>query len=1057
MVPFPPDSQSKSTRSTPRKHRHSSASERSTEGESVQKRSLSFLNLNDQSFRNLAQQIAEEIIVRGPKEASSWGSVKESTGGGLSVSSNARDQGALLSTAKSTMTAGAATAGAPRRRLQEALQEAGLRSLAEKLRLEATHDSSTGPLSAARAPEGSASRPSPARAQRSRTSSPTRGEDLSGRKLMLEEKLGAPEMTRADLEQELRAERERREAEVAEVRKEAAERAKKLQKHVRRAEEEKNALLDRVSAASTDRADAQRALIGASEEVSVLTTEHQRAVAEAQRLATENEALRRDRRAVQDLERELERARAGSRDARELERELELARSQNGKLERENGRLVAELAAVGARQGDQAAKLALFEAQMREHRERVLAAERVMDGFRQGSGEEEKEKALERVKLLEAENAAKQGRVEELERQLLEGEGEETALQERLERVESELEGLRKENERLAGGGGMDGKVVGVLEETLRTVEKERDRGVAESSERERAWREGNAKRQERMKELERELAEAQEEIQAGEGKLLASARKESQMRVELREARERHAELATRVEGLEFQLKASKVDEGRAAVRAEKALKELERERRHVAELTSRLTSAGEEREAYHMVKVDMLAEIENGKARVGELEREFKAARAAAEEAEERLGADVREREAKIERLRGSDTSLKAELAATVLAHQEGEREAEMLRKSVTEARGEVERLTAVLGESEARTAALEESEKVLRERVLVAEEDLEGGRLREEGLTEQVFELETKARESEQAEKGALEELAAAENEKERLKGVIQGLEKEMEETKGELERLRWSEEEARSLLEMGGAAQIETAERANAAEARTAALAERLRGCESARAECETARGELEATVEVMELERGAKVAENEERVAMLIGRVEEVEGTLSECRESLRASGEEKTALEEHSRGLTERLAETRAEFERLVGEVERKRNEDAESMRAALASAEARAEVAEEEVARLGARVRVLEAGLAQANEALLRSGEEAGVLEEEVLGLRSEVEKLAGGLARERKECEALRTRVGDLEQELLEREGQLSILRSQGDADYYITPHKERRGGRF
>lgn len=81
-------------------------------------------------------------------------------------------------------------------------------------------------------------------------------------------------------------------------------------------QEEKSALQDRVSAASTDRADAQRALIGASEEVSVLTTEHKRAVAETQRLCAENEALRRERRMVQELERELKRARAGSRDVR---------------------------------------------------------------------------------------------------------------------------------------------------------------------------------------------------------------------------------------------------------------------------------------------------------------------------------------------------------------------------------------------------------------------------------------------------------------------------------------------------------------------------------------------------------------------------------------------------------------------------------------------------------------------------------------------------------------------------------------------------------------------
>lgn len=236
MVPFPPDSQSKSERSTPRKHRHSSGSEPSQEGESVQKRSLSFLNLNDQSFRNLAQQIADEIIVRGPKETSSWGSVKESTGGGASVSSQPREQGALLSTAKSTVTAGAVTAGVPRRRLQEALQEAGLRSLAEKLSLEAARHPSTGPPSAATAAQESASRPSSARSRRSRDGSPNGDEVMKGGKQMLEGKLGAPEMTRADLEQELQAERERREAEVAAVRKEAAERAKKLQRHVRKAE-----------------------------------------------------------------------------------------------------------------------------------------------------------------------------------------------------------------------------------------------------------------------------------------------------------------------------------------------------------------------------------------------------------------------------------------------------------------------------------------------------------------------------------------------------------------------------------------------------------------------------------------------------------------------------------------------------------------------------------------------------------------------------------------------------------------------------------------------------
>lgn len=782
----------------------------------------------------------------------------------------------------------------------------------------------------------------------------------------------------------------------------------------------------------------------------------------------------------------------------ELERELELARSQNGELERENGRLVAELAAVGARQKDQAAKLALFESQMREHQEKVFAAERLMEGFRQGSGEGGKEKALERVKGLEAENAAKQGRVDELERQLLEGEAEETALQERVEKLQSEAEGLRKENERLRGGGEMRRDMeaalsrargaqdelkkeraaggalrlelsglrtrVGVLEETLRAVENERDRGVEESDERERVWREGNAKRQEKVKELERELADAQEEIQAGEGKLLASARKESQMRVELREARERHAEMVTRVEGLEkakaaleAQLKASKIEEGRATARAEKALRELERERRHVAELTSRLTSAGEEREAYEKKKADMLAEVQKEKARVGELEREIEAARAAAEEAEERLRADVRQREAEIQKLRGCETALKAELSAAVLAHREREKEAEGLRVSVAEARADVERLTAARAESEMGITALEESEKALRERLLVVDEDLEGGRRREEGLREQVLEFETKARESQQAEQKAVEVLEAAENENERLRVVLDGHEKEMKETKDDLERLRWAEKEARNLLEMWGAAQLETAERANAAEVRAAALAAQLRECESARAQCETARAELEVRVEAMDLERGPKVAENEERVAMLIGRVEEVEGTLSECRERLRASDEEKAGLEEHCRGLTERLAETRAEFERLVGEIERNRMDEAESMRATLASAEARAEVAEGEVARLGARVRVLEAGLAQANEALLRSGEEAGAFEEEILTLRGEVEKLTGILARERKECEALRTRVGDLEQELLEREGQLSILRSQGDADYYITPHKERRGVRF
>lgn len=61
-------------------------------------------------------------------------------------------------------------------------------------------------------------------------------EESTGEKKMSGENVGTPKMTRADLEQQLQGERDRREAEVAAVRKEAAERAQKLQRHVRKTE-----------------------------------------------------------------------------------------------------------------------------------------------------------------------------------------------------------------------------------------------------------------------------------------------------------------------------------------------------------------------------------------------------------------------------------------------------------------------------------------------------------------------------------------------------------------------------------------------------------------------------------------------------------------------------------------------------------------------------------------------------------------------------------------------------------------------------------------------------
>jgi hypothetical protein len=278
--PFPPNATLKPAPSLScNKRRLSSESSRSKDAEALSGRnaslpvdnsSLRSLPVDDHSLRNLAQHITEEMIVRGPSAGFKTRSTTSRGGfpsggptpgrpvltpvrplwtpvGHLSSSlSQAQEHAALQSTAKSV-----STAGGLRRRLHEALQEAGLHSLVGGL----SQGSSEGKERIAK--EGSTethrtslSRPSSARAHRTRESSPVRDQEevTRGRRFVaglrtersewraLEEKLVALEAGRADLERELRAERQRKEAEVAAIRKEAAEKMKKLQKPIRNAE-----------------------------------------------------------------------------------------------------------------------------------------------------------------------------------------------------------------------------------------------------------------------------------------------------------------------------------------------------------------------------------------------------------------------------------------------------------------------------------------------------------------------------------------------------------------------------------------------------------------------------------------------------------------------------------------------------------------------------------------------------------------------------------------------------------------------------------------------------
>jgi hypothetical protein len=275
--PFPPNPALKPARSLSRnKRRQSSESSRSKHAEALSWRdaslrvddySLRGQPVEDHSLRSLAQHIAEEMIVRGPsaglktRGTTSRGSFPSggptpvrpvltpvrplsTPVGPLSSSlSQAQEHAALQSTAKTV-----STSGGLRRRLHEALQEAGLHSLVGSL----SQGSSEGKE---RIAEGgstethrtSLSRPSSARAHRTRESSPVRDQEevTRGRGGLrsersewraLEEKLAASEAIRADLERELRAERERKEWEVAAIRKEAAVKMKKLQRHIRKAE-----------------------------------------------------------------------------------------------------------------------------------------------------------------------------------------------------------------------------------------------------------------------------------------------------------------------------------------------------------------------------------------------------------------------------------------------------------------------------------------------------------------------------------------------------------------------------------------------------------------------------------------------------------------------------------------------------------------------------------------------------------------------------------------------------------------------------------------------------
>jgi chromosome segregation ATPase len=858
-----------------------------------------------------------------------------------------------------------------------------------------------------------------------------------------------------------------------------------------------------VSAASKDRTSDQDPLIGPSAHAPILMSEQQNALLETQRLAAEivpKESVSRS--ALQDLE-----------------------RSESRRLERENARLVRELDGLGARQSEQAEKLAVFQAQMREHMGKVLAAERSLEGFRQGSGEGGVEKLLERVKGLEAENAFKQERVEELQRKFLGGEGEKEALRERAAGLQSEVEALRAEIERQGGeadrwgemrkdleaalsraravqdelkkerteGGALRREIgglrtqvgvleeslkkerarglalrqevgglrtqVGVLEETLRAVENERDRGVKDAEERERVLRGGEAKRQERVVVLQRDLAEAQEEIQSGERKLLASARKEAQMRVELHEAKERHAELAARFEGwervkgsLEGQLKAARVAEARAVLKVEK-------QERHVAELTGRLgeveasaregkEAANEMRKRFEGLEGSMRAEIEAGRARVLELERECEQARAATEEADKRaegLVISVQEREerrvAEIEELQESERALQAEVSAALAERDRWKSEAEGLGVLVTEARAEIERLTAEGAETLLRVERLQESERTARENLVVAMEDVEEGRVREQGLEERLSDVAGGVQRSEEE---ARDRLLEKEVEIEELKRSQKEASKELEDAREKIGELQQSRVEAQKRLEEGATALKSAEERVRSAEAKTSVLENRAVALKERLRECESAKVDLEERLEELKIDRSAKVVEAEGRVGALIERLGEAERELSECREKLRMAGEESVALEEYCGTLNAQLAAKDGELERLVQVCERKREEDlAEATRAE--QARVHKDVAE--------RVRGLESALARANEELLEERGKMGESER----LRDEIDRLMGSLQKEQRECGNLRDKVAELEQEVLEKDGQLGIIRTQGDMDYYITPQKERHRGRF
>jgi early endosome antigen 1 len=600
---------------------------------------------------------------------------------------------------------------------------------------------------------------------------------------------------------------------------------------------------------------------------------------------------------------------------------------------------------------------------------------------------------------------------------------------------------------------------VGVLEETLRAVEEERDRGLKDAEERERARRVGEAKWQERVVVLQQDLAEAQEEIQSGERKLLASARKEAQMRVELREGKERHAELAARFEGLEKvkgslegQLKAARAAEARAVLKVEK-------QERHVAELTGRVgeleasTREGKEtadkmRERFEGLEGSMRAEIEAGRARVLELERECEQARAATEEANQRvegLVTSAREREERrvveIEELRISERALKAELTAA-LAERDGRKsEAEGLGVLVAEARAEIERLTAEGAEALVRVERLQESERTAREKLVVALGDVEEGRLREKGLEERLLEIENKL---DGVEEETRDRLLEKEIEIEELKRSQKDASKELEDARAKIGELQQSRVEAQKCLEEGAAALKNAAERVRSAEAKTSVLENRAVALKERLRECESARVDLEERLEELKIERSAKAAEAEGRVGALIERLGEAEKELSECREKLRMAGEESVALEEYCGSLGAQLAAKEGELERLVQVYERKREEDlAEATRAE--QARVHEDVAE--------RVRGLESALARANEELLEERAKVGESER----LRDEIERLVGSLRKEQRECGNLRDKVAELEQEVLEKDGQLGIMRTQGDMDYYITPQKERHRGRF